>query len=74
MKKEKALVFHHPQFEAEVRQQLQIFDRPIDPSDAAKVTQLELYAVDTKRPFDLKKLHRFHQCDICEMLINGKEI
>lgn len=39
---EKALVFHHRRFEEEVRCQLQIFDRPIYPSDAAKVTQLDL--------------------------------
>lgn len=43
---EKTLVFHHPEFEEEVRQQLQIFDRPIDPSDAAKVTQLDLSNFD----------------------------
>ena len=43
---EKALVFHHPEFEEEVRQQLQIFDRPIDPSDAARVTQLDLSNFD----------------------------
>ena len=43
---EKSLVFHHPEFEEEVRLQLQIFDRPIDLSDAAKVTQLNLSNFD----------------------------
>lgn len=48
-KAEQALVFHHWEFEQQVRAQLGIFERPIFPSDAEKVEWLDLSNFDFRK-------------------------
>ena len=66
------LRFHHPEFEEEVRERLNIFDRPITDIDAKSVTELDFSNFDFKDE-DVETLCLFGNLKILSIGIGQKD-